>query len=361
MSDFSNSILIVDDNPMNVMLTSKILESAGYHVRTATSGQEGLRSVAEVLPSLILLDVSMPDMDGYQVCELLKSNEQWKEIPVIFLTANVLTEDVVRGFKTGAVDYITKPFKREELFVRVNTHIELAESRRKIVEMNYSRDKLYSIIAHDIRSPLSGILQTLDALDQGFIKPGDPEYNEIINHLNIRAKETHTLLNSLLQWTKIQTDGISLRPTFIELSGLVQSCVHVLQGIADIKQIKLSVQEGKFYAMCDEMSMHTVFRNLISNAVKFTPSGGKIHVAFDEVDAAVIVSIADTGVGMSMDLIEKVFVKDEHFSSLGTGNEQGSGLGLMLVKDFVKKNNARIDVESRLGEGTTFFVEIPKE
>jgi two-component system, sensor histidine kinase and response regulator len=360
MSESINSILIIDDNPMNLLLTSKILESAGYLTKTAQSGQEGLNMVSEELPSLILLDISMPDMDGYEVCELLKANEKWKNIPVIFLTANIQTEDVVKGFKTGGVDYITKPFKSEELFVRVNTHLELAESRRKIVEMNYNRDKLYSIIAHDIRSPLSGILQTLDAIDQGFIAPTDNDFTEIINHLKERTKETHTLLNSLLQWTKIQTDGMSLQPTLIELHFLLKSCVQLLQAIADVKQIKINVQDGVFYAMCDEMSMHTVFRNLISNAVKFTNPGGVVNIGFVDLDSSVKVSIADNGIGMSLDVIQRIFINDEHFSSSGTGNEQGTGLGLMLVKDFVKKNNARIDVNSQPGTGTTFTVEIPK-
>jgi len=332
MSESLNSILIIDDNPMNLLLTSKILESAGYLTKTALSGQEGLKMVLEELPSLILLDISMPDMDGYEVCELLKANEKWKNIPVIYLTANMQTEDVVKGFKTGGVDYITKPFKSEELFVRVNTHLELAESR-----------------------------QTLDAIDQGFIAPTDNDFTEIINHLKERTKETHTLLNSLLQWTKIQTDGMSLQPTLVELHFLLKSCVQLLQAIADVKQIKINVQDGVFYAMCDEMSMHTVFRNLISNAVKFTNPGGVVNIGFVDLDSSVKVSIADNGIGMSLDVIQRIFINDEHFSSSGTGNEQGTGLGLMLVKDFVKKNNAKIEVNSQPGTGTKFTIEIPKE
>ncbi len=361
MPDSLNSILIIDDNPMNLLLTSKILESEGYRTKTAQSGFEGISMLEEELPSLILLDISMPDMDGYQVCELLKANEKWKEIPVIFLTANMLTEDVVKGFKKGGVDYITKPFKSEELFVRLNTHLELAESRRKIMEMNYNRDKLYSIISHDIRSPLSGILQTLDAIDQGFIAPTDDDFTEIIKHLKDRTKETHTLLSSLLQWTKIQTDNLSLELTMVELNFLLRTCVQLLQAIAEAKQIRINIQEGKYYAICDEMSMQTVFRNLISNAVKFTKSGGVVDIRFEDSPTSVKVIIADNGIGMSQDVMQRIFINDEHFSTSGTGNEQGTGLGLMLVKDFIKKNKAKIEVDSKLGLGTIFTIEIPKE
>jgi two-component system sensor histidine kinase/response regulator len=187
-------ILIIDDNPMNLLLTSKILEGFGYQTRTSESGQEGIEQIEREIPSLILLDISMPDMDGYEVCEEIKKNDKWVEIPIIFLTANTLTEDLVKGFQKGGVDYITKPFKSEELHVRVKTHLDLFDSKNEVLKMNKQRDKLYSIIAHDIRSPLSGILQTVDAIEQGYFDPTSEDFKEIIHHLKERTKETSTLL-----------------------------------------------------------------------------------------------------------------------------------------------------------------------
>lgn len=357
----SKLILIVDDTPMNLILTSKTLESEGFNTQTALSGEEGFRLMSEQIPDLILLDISMPVMDGYEVCEKLKADDRWKDIPVIFVTANALTEDLVKGFAVGGVDYITKPFKKEELFARVNTHLELSENRRKIVEMNYNRDKLYSIIAHDIRSPLSGILQTIDAIDQGFISPTDKEFQEIIRYLRDKTKETHLLLNSLLQWTKLQTNGASMQPEIVDLNAMLTSCVQLLHAVAHAKNIRISIQEGSYRAVCDEMSMHTVFRNLVSNAVKFSKPGGTISITFEEDPVQVKVTIADEGVGMSPEVIKRIFVNDEHFSSSGTDNEQGTGLGLMIVKDFVKKNNATIQVESEPDKGTAITVIIPGE
>lgn len=350
-------ILIIDDNPLNLLLTKKILENHGYESITAESGVEGMALMEKQLPSLILLDVMMPDMDGFEVCRQIKNNEKWKEIPIIFLTANSQTDDLVEGFEAGGVDYITKPFRSEELMVRVKNHLELSDSKKLILDMNRSRDKLYSIIAHDIRSPLSGILQTVDAIDQGYFDPCSEDFKEVIHHLRIRTKETSTLLNSLLLWTRLQDDKVSIELIETNINLLVISCVQLLEANAANKSISISVDVSKeLFALCDEVSIHTVLRNLISNAIKFTPNNGKIKIYGLQKGSEIELTIQDNGVGMSEDSIQKIFDKNEHFTSSGTDNEQGTGLGLMLVKDFVKKNQGTIRVESRVGEGTSFTV-----
>jgi CheY-like chemotaxis protein len=240
MDNFKNKhILIIDDNPMNLLLTSKLLENHGFKASTAESGALGIEFLKNISPSLILLDVMMPDVDGYEVCREIKKVEKWKDIPVIFLTANDQTENVVEGFDAGGVDYITKPFKSEELLVRIKNHIELAVSRKTILEMNHSRDKLYSIIAHDIRSPLSGILQTVDAIDQGFFDPSSEDFMDIIHHLRIRTKDTSTLLNSLLQWTRAQDDNIQLEPQNTNIFSIISSCQTLLEAVAQNKNIEI--------------------------------------------------------------------------------------------------------------------------
>jgi two-component system sensor histidine kinase/response regulator len=360
MEDKSKYILIIDDNPMNLLLTSKILENHGFMTKTAEAGVLGIAEIEKEIPSLILLDVMMPEMNGFEVCRLINKNEKWKEIPIIFLTANSQTEDLVEGFEAGGVDYITKPFKSEELLVRVKNHLELAESRKTIVEMNKSRDKLYSIIAHDIRSPLSGILQTIDAIDQGYFDPCSEDFKEIIRHLRIRTKDTSTLLSSLLQWTRLQDENISLRFKETNISMIINSCIQLLEANADEKSIKISnyIQED-MEAWCDEVSIHTIFRNIISNAIKFTSQNGSICITASKTDNEVKICINDNGVGMSNETIQLIFEENKHYSSSGTANEQGTGLGLMLVKDFIKKNNGKIDIVSKIGEGTSFSVILP--
>lgn len=353
-------ILIIDDNPMNLLLTSKILEGFGYQTRTAESGIEGLDKIEKEMPSLILLDISMPEMDGYEVCEEIKKHEKWNEIPIIFLTANTLTEDLVKGFEKGGVDYITKPFKSEELYVRVKTHLDLFESRNEILKMNRQRDKLYSIIAHDIRSPLSGILQTIDAIEQGFFDPTSNDFREIIHHLKERTRETSTLLTSLLQWSRVKSDKFEMHPTESNVYVIVSSCIQLLNANAENKNINIHFDSDEdAVAWCDEVSIHTVIRNLISNAIKFTNSNGSIWIRTKRDDCKLRIEIVDTGVGMAEETIKKIFDKNEHFTSTGTNNEQGTGLGLMIVKEFVEKNNGVLKVESVIGKGSTFVIELP--
>lgn len=357
----NNHILIIDDNLVNLLLASKVLESDGYITSTAESGKEGIELLESHGASLILLDIMMPEMDGFEVCRKIKDVEKWKEIPIIFLTANSQTEDLVSGFNAGGVDYITKPFRAEELLVRVKTHLEVAESRRKILEMNKTRDNLYSIIAHDIRSPLSGILQTIDAIEQGYFDPCSEDFKEIIHQLRIRTFDTSVLLNSLLQWTKLQGQSIEIQPKETNINKLIANCIQLLEPIATNKNITISAGiTNEEFAWCDEVSIQTVFRNIISNAIKFTPNNGSITILSSEKNNMLAVSIKDTGVGMTEETIQKIFEKEEHFSTCGTDNEQGTGLGLIMVKDFVKKNNGKITVQSTLGEGSTFTVSIPR-
>jgi two-component system sensor histidine kinase/response regulator len=355
------SILIIDDNPMNLLLASKVLEINNYDSTTAESGLEGIALIEKEIPSLILLDINMPEMDGYEVCRKIKEVEKWKEIPIIFLTAQIHTENLVEGFEAGGVDYITKPYKSEELLVRVKNHLELAESRRTILEMNRSRDKIYSIIAHDIRSPLSGILMTLDTIDQGYLDPNSEDFKEIIHQLKIRTKDTTTLLSSLLNWTRNQDMNVILHPKETNLNILIISCIQLLMDVAKNKNISiLNEISENVNSWCDEVSINTVFRNIISNAIKFTPSDGSITITGKELDKSVEISITDTGIGMPEEAIRKIFGENQHYTSSGTENEQGTGLGLMLVKDFLKKNNGSLVVKSVLNEGTVFTVTLPK-
>ena len=266
----------------------------------------------------------------------------------------------MEGFDTGGVDYIIKPFKSEELLVRVKNHLELAHSKKTILEMNKSRDKLYSIIAHDVRSPLSGILQTIDAIDQGYIDPNSKDFKEIIHHLKIRTKDTSTLLSSLLQWTRLQDENVILQFKETNISLIINSCIQLLEANANEKDIKISnyIHE-ELEAWCDEVSIHTIFRNIISNAIKFTPQSGSITISASKTDSEVQICINDNGVGMSNETIQLIFEENKHYSSSGTANELGTGLGLMLVKDFIKKNNGKIDIVSKIGEGTSFYVILP--
>jgi two-component system sensor histidine kinase/response regulator len=353
-------VIVIDDNTVSLVLIAKILNNAGYKAIVTDDALNALEKIRMERPSLIILDIEMPEITGFELCQKIKTQDDLKDIPVIFLTANQETDTMVEGFQSGGVDFITKPFRKEELYVRVRNHIELAESRKTIIEMNKSRDKLYSIIAHDIRSPLAGILQTIDAIDQGFFDPSSELFREIIRDLKNRTNETNTLLNSLLQWTRMQDKNVALNPKMNNLYEVMKSCISLLELNARDKNISIDLKLKKnFEAFCDEVSIHTVFRNLINNAIKFTPENGKLTIYGKSGLRYMEITIEDTGVGMSDEVINKIMVENEHYTSFGTHNEKGTGLGLMIVKNFVQRNKGILKIESMVGVGSKFTVCLP--
>ncbi|MFZ4401751.1 MAG: hybrid sensor histidine kinase/response regulator [Bacteroidales bacterium] len=353
-------ILAVDDNQENLRIISNFLKDEGYKIALAMDGISALKILEENNIDLILLDIMMPEMDGFEVCKKVKANPETKEIPIVFLTAKNQTEDIVEGFKIGAVDYIIKPFKKDELLIRVKNHLELAISRKKIIEMNKTRDKLYSIIAHDIRSPFAGIAQTIDAISNGFIEVGSENFTELFEMLKKRTRETSILLNNLLEWTKLQNENIALSPQQTSVYSILQECIQLLSANALNKNITIefNVPENTI-AYIDEVTIHTCFRNIISNAIKFTPDNGKISIDSEVVDEFIAIKIKDTGIGMSEEKVNQIFNQNMHYSSPGTKNEIGSGLGLFLVRDFIKQNKGKINVESKEGSGTSLTVSLP--
>ena len=353
-------VIVIDDNTVSLVLISKILNNAGYRSIVTDDAINALEKIRLEKPSLIILDIEMPEINGFELCRKIKTQDDLKDIPVIFLTANQETDTMVEGFQSGGVDFITKPFRKEELYVRVRNHIELAESRKTIIEMNKSRDKLYSIIAHDIRSPLAGILQTIDAIDQGFFDPSSELFREIIRDLKNRTNETNTLLNSLLQWTRMQDRNVSINPKMTNLYEVLKSCISLLDLNAKEKNISIELKLKKNYeAYCDEVSIHTVFRNLINNAIKFTPENGKITINGKSGLRYMEILVEDTGVGMTPEVINKIMIENEHYTSFGTHNEKGTGLGLMIVKNFVQRNKGILKIDSKPGYGSVFTVGLP--
>lgn len=355
-------ILIVDDNLKNLQITAQILKDEGYLISLTQDGQSALEYLMDNPVDLILLDIMMPGINGLDTCRMIKKNDRWKDIPIIFLTAKNQTDDLIEGFKAGAVDYITKPFVRDELLVRVKTHVELFESRKAIMEMNRTRDKLYSIIAHDLRSPFSSIAFTINAIADGIFDPCSELFQKVVRELEHNATNTSSLLDNLLEWTRLQQNRISLDLKKSRLAPVLFECKHLLSPVADKKNITLELEIlADPVAVFDHSTMYTVFRNLITNAIKFTPENGLIRILAEKNGTGTQIKIIDNGKGISKETIEKIFEKKELYTTLGTKKERGSGLGLVLIQDFIEANQGKIAVESEEGKGSIFSVFLPAE
>lgn len=361
------TILIVDDNKKNLQVLGSFLREQEWRIVVAIDGAAALKLVERLLPDLILLDIMMPEMDGYEVCRKLKSKDQTKEIPVIFLTAKNDTEDIVEGFRVGGVDYITKPFKQEELIARIKTHIELQRSKAiireqadKLKKTIKTKEKMYGIIGHDLRGPIGNMSMLFDHLTSDSFELTDQENLELIDSLRKTAKETFYLLENLLYWANFQTGSIAFNPENINVNEITGQTFYLLTSSAGNKNIELINKTGDDFVRADKNMVKTVMRNLVSNAIKFTQSGGKVVVSAKNEGEMIKISISDNGIGLSEDKRKKLFRDDEIITSRGTDNESGSGLGLKLSKEFIEMNKGKIDVESRIGEGTTFYFILPE-
>lgn len=360
-------ILIVDDVYSNVLLLKILLTNEKFQVCTANNGTMCIEMVKKEHPDLILLDVMMPDISGFETAVILKKDEETKDIPIIFLTALNTPADLVHGFQVGASDFLTKPFNKEELIVRVMQQISLVAARRIIMQQNAelratlrNRDKMYSVIAHDLRSPMASIRMVLN-LVMASTTPEQvgPELFELLDNVNKESEEVHDLLDNLLKWTKSQTGRIDIVTQELDLNDIVLGVVDIFEMIARTKNIKLVLQhlEHPLVVRADNDMLKTVLRNFMSNAIKFSPEGSSIEILMGKEGDFAKVSVRDHGVGISPNRIDTIFHKGE--TTYGTDGEEGSGLGLQLCQDFARKNGGDCMVESVEGEGSTFSVLIP--
>ena len=360
-------ILVVDDVISNVLLLKILLTNEKFQVLTANNGTSCIETAKKEHPDLILLDVMMPDISGFDTATELKKSPETSDIPIIFLTALNSPADLVHGFQVGANDFLTKPFNKEELIMRVMHQISLVAAKRIIVQQNEelrrtinNRDKMYSVIAHDLRSPMASIRMVLNLVVQTVSPEAiGPEMFYLIDKANKETEETHDLLDNLLKWTKSQTGRLKVAYQDFDVIDVVTGVYGIFTMIAETKKIALTMEENVagLKVRADKDMLNTVVRNFLSNAIKFTPEGSAIEIIVDKKDDFAKISIRDHGVGIAPDRIEGLFHKGD--TTYGTNNEEGSGLGLQLCKDFAEKNGGDVMVESVLGEGSTFSVLVP--
>ena len=333
-------LLVVDDVQTNVLLLKALLGKEGYGILVANNGQEALEVIRNENPDLILLDVMMPGMDGFEVAERLKSEEFRCEIPIIFLTALDDTQSIVNGFKLGVGDFISKPFRKEELMVRIKHQLSLVAARRIIEEKNEElrktiagRDKMYSVIAHDLRSPMASMKMLLNTIMMSVEKDKiDPD---IFDMLEMSNK--------------------------LDISGLADGVVEVMNSVAEVKHIKLiRTDHESFFVYVDIEMIKSILRNLISNAVKFSNPDSEIKVGIKAEDGKVIVSVTDSGKGIKKEDQHKLLKDSTHFTTYGTNSEEGSGLGLLLCRDFARKNGGELWFESEENLGSVFSFSLPQ-
>ena len=303
-------ILIVDDVVSNVLLLKILLSNEKFQVCTANNGNMCIEMAKKEHPDLILLDVMMPDISGFDTAVILKKDEETKDIPIIFLTALNTPTDLVHGFQVGASDFLTKPFNKEELVMRVTQQISLVAAKRIIEHQNEelratlnNRDKMYSVIAHDLRSPMASIRMVLNLVVASTTPElVGPELYELLDKANRESEEVHDLLDNLLKWTKSQTGRLNVVEQDLDLNDIIPGVVDIFEIIAQTKRIKLNLQGSDTHLVvrADNDMLKTVVRNFISNAIKFSPEDSSIDIVVRQEGDYAKVSVRDHGVGCTI-------------------------------------------------------------
>lgn len=361
-------ILVVDDVMSNLMLLKVLLTSEKFGIITASNGRQAIEMTQNEKPDLLLLDVMMPDLSGFEVAKKLKSDPQTSDVPIIFLTALNSTADIVKGFEAGGNDFISKPFNKEELITRIYHQISLVAAKRLLADKNTElehiiagRDRLYSVIAHDLRSPIGSIKMVLNLLLVNLtVDKIGKDMHELLVSANHTTEDVFSLLDNLLKWSKSQTGQLNLVHQEADLTEIVNSVLEIFKLIGDMKRIELEVKPcGPLMVNVDIDTMKTIVRNLLSNAYKFSSVGGKITVLMEKKDGMAVMHIKDQGCGISQENQLKLMNPETAYTTYGTKNEEGSGLGLLLCKDFITRNGGKIWFTSTEGVGSTFSISLP--
>lgn len=363
-------VLIVDDVYENIDMMLRVLNREGYEVLIAKDGEEALDKVIEYKPDIILLDVMMPGIDGFQVCQRLKQNEATKDIPVIFITALANTVYIVKGFEVGAVDFITKPFRPKEVVARVNTHLTVTRQRQEIErlreqdrvyfeKLSAMKDDVMNMASHDLKNPLNTV-KTAVSLMRRRNPDMDEKTSELLHIIENSAEMMKNLITGLLDLAKIETGrAINLQP--VQLNKFLDDNLTIFKLAASDKNITLTFLPPNEDAVVpmDLERMEQVLQNLLSNAIKYTPDGGTVTLSAEITADSVIIKVQDTGMGIPKDDLPHLFEKFYRVKNDAHMQVEGTGLGLSIVKSIVENHDGTITVESEVNKGTTFFIRLP--
>jgi len=370
-----NLVLIVDDMPDNLQVLAGHLVDAGCEILAASNGPRALALVRNRRPDLILLDIMMPDMDGFEVCRILKADPESADIPIIFITARTETDDIVHGFKLGAVDYVTKPFKPAELIARVRTHLELKSSRdllytynrqlerisQHLRRVNEDKNRLIGIVSHDIRGAFGNVVSVSRILTE------NPELDEndtdqLLRDIGVEAEHMIALAENLLNVEAIERREFKLKSERVETGQLLEFAISAHQLAASVKGIEFFLDCDGTPIRGDLTACRQIVTNLVSNAVKYSPEHSRVWLSAAANEAGQVqISVRDEGPGITPEDQKKLFQPFTRLSARSAGHEHSIGLGLSIVKLMAEGMGGEVACESQPGAGSTFTVVLPAD
>jgi len=381
-------ILLVEDSPINIQALAAVLREAGYHLHVATTGVQALDALTRVRPDLILLDVMMPEIDGYETCRRIKASREWRDIPIIFLTSRTATDDIVRGFELGAVDYVSKPVHAQELLARVGTHLAVDRLRRENERLireeselarHRSVAQMVAGVAHELNTPLGVvntaanlIAQRLSAPALSGVAASSPAGQELVDDLAAACRlieRNITRAHKLVQdFKKVSVNQIADIRDCVILAEVIEETAHLFRVTAresrmDVVIVNALPDAGAEWTGYPGL-LSQVLLNLLSNAQLYAypgATGGRVEILIgldpERAEERFQIAVRDTGAGIAPEHLPRIF---DPFFTTGRG-QGGSGLGMAIVHSIVTAQlQGSIIIESTVGHGTTVSLSIPR-
>ena len=357
----SEIILIVDDTPANLGVLVETLGDAGYQLMVAEDGEEALAQTDQTVPDLILLDVMMPGIDGFETCRRFKMQPKTRDVPVLFMTALNETADKVKAFGAGGVDYITKPIEHEEALARVRTHLALRRLQRELQDQLALKERFMRIAGHDLRNPLCLILMAGELARRHLGAGENSVLTKYLDNLGESAAQMRRIIDTFLE-IRAPTAGGNVAGSSgrVDLNLLCDAVVRQHAHMADRKQITLTAEPAAALplARCDAALAYQAFTNFTSNALKFTPPGGRVTIVTSFAAGRVRVEVRDTGPGVPERERGQLFVEHARLTPRPTGGEESNGLGLAIVKHLVESQAGTVGAEFPEAGGSVFWFEL---
>ena len=356
-------LLVVDDQESNIQIVGAALGKLGFEILPATGGLQAFQRLAVRLPDLILLDLLMPEMDGFEVCRRIRENRDWAEIPIIFLSSADDKSLIVRALESGGVDYITKPFNHAELVTRVRTHLALKRACDELKQLAEDRDELLGILTHDLKNHLGGIDMSAQLLRDRTEAVADPKLRLMAENISQSSGQMLAFVKEFLANASAD-HGLTLRTEPVNLSDAAVRAVQQHQDAAKRKQLCLKVvlpPSDGVAVQADSAALSQVLDNLLSNAIKFSPAGRQIRLTVRPPGARFVeCQVQDEGPGFSETDKARMFRRYGRLSARPTAGEPSTGLGLSIVKKLVLAMQGELACDSTTGNGATFAFRLPR-
>ncbi|MBD3217223.1 MAG: response regulator [candidate division Zixibacteria bacterium] len=355
------TILIVDDEENSFDVRKRVLESNGYRVLTAKNGLEALTHVEQKSPDIILLDIMMPYMNGFEVCERIKSSPKWRDIPIIVITVLNDTQTYIRAIDLGADDFLTRPIEPSALLARVRGYLRSRELSREVERVSRLKQDLTDMIIHDLRGPLSSVIGNIDLLSM--TANLDSEAKDIAEHALNSALQIKKMLQDMLEVEKMESGSFAANMEITDISDLIKKVLEYRISASELDKVKVNLHgPDSLKQSCDPELLSRVVQNLVTNAIKFSAAGSEINIRWHSENESFFMGVENHGAVIEKKQQERIFDKYFQASKESRTGQKGIGLGLTFCKMAMEAQGGNIQVSSPVpgwDDGIRFEVQLP--